>query len=312
MANLILSFEVVFPLFLCILLGAGLRRAGMIREEMLNDLNRLCFRVFLPVYLYDNISRTELSEAFHGRLVACSFGIVSVIFLLCMLVIPRIERENRNRGVMIQAIFRSNFALFGLPVAISLCGDEGAGPTSLLVGLLVPFYNVLAVITLEFFRGGRPEARKMLRGILTNPLILASLAGILVNLSGITLPAVLTKTVTDVGRVATPLSLVVLGASFVLGSVSLYRRQLVISLTAKLLLFPLAAISLAAALGFRGDLLVPVLVFSGAPTAVSSYTMAQQMEGNGELAADLVVLTTGCCIFTMFLWIFLCKQTGLI
>ncbi|MCR5676045.1 MAG: AEC family transporter [Lachnospiraceae bacterium] len=310
MDNLILSFHVVAPLFLCILLGVFLKRIGMLGGRSLEDLNRLCFKVFLPIYLFQNTYTTRLSTAFHAGLVIYSLCVVAAAFGLCMLLIPRIEKANARRGVMIQAIFRSNFALFGLPVALSLCGEERVGPTAVLVGILVPVYNVLAVVTLETFRGGKPDPKKVVRGIATNPLIISSVLGILMNLLRIPLPVPVSTAVADLGRVATPLSLVALGGSFVLGSVRVYARQITFSVTAKLVLFPFLATSIAVLLGFRDELLVPVLVFSGAPTAVSSFPMAQQMGGDGELAADLVVFTTGFCVLTMFLWIFFCKQAG--
>ena len=312
MANLILSFNVVAPLFLCILVGVFLRRIGMLDEKTLGEINKLCLKVFLPIYLFNNIYSTTLDAAFHVGLVAFSILAVFGVFTLSMLIVPAIEPTNARRGVMIQAIFRSNFALFGLPVAISLCGAEKAGPTSLLVGLLVPVYNVLAVVTLEIFRGGKPDVRKILKGIATNPLIIGSLAGIACNLTGLELPVFIEKAALDLGKVATPLSLVALGGSFIIGNVKSYAKQLTISVTAKLVLFPLIVTSLGVLCGFRGELLAPILIFSGAPTAVSSFPMAQQMGGDGELAADLVVFTSGLCILTMFLWIFLYKQLGLL
>ncbi len=312
MENLILSFRVVAPLFLCILLGVFLKRIGMLGGQSLQDLNKLCFKVFLPIYIFQNTYTTKLLSAFHGGLVVYSVLVVLSVFFLCMLFIPRIESANPRRGVMIQAIFRSNFALFGLPVALSLCGEERVGPTALLVGILVPIYNVLAVVTLEFFRGGRPDPKKIIRGILTNPLIIGSVLGILMNLLKIPLPVPVSAAISDLGKVATPLSLVALGGSFVLGSVRAYAWQITLSVSAKLVLFPLLATSIAILLGFRDEMLVPVLVFAGAPTAVSSFPMAQQMGGDGELAADLVVFTTGFCILTMFLWIFVYKQLGMI
>ncbi|MCR5095080.1 MAG: AEC family transporter [Lachnospiraceae bacterium] len=310
--NLLLSFNVVAPLFLCILLGVFLRRIGLLKKDTLGAVNSLCFRVFLPIYLFNNIYGTTLAEAFDAKLVVFSVITVLCVFLAAMLLIPRVERDNANRGAMIQAIFRSNFALFGLPVAISLCGEDRVGPTSLLVGILVPVYNVLAVITLEFFRGGKPDPLKMVRGILTNPLIVASVLGIVMNLLSVPLPEAVMKASTDLGRVATPLSLVALGGSFVLGSVRVFRKQITLSVTAKLILFPLAATGIAVLLGFRDEMLAPVLIFSGAPTAVSSFPMAQQMGSNGELAADLVVFTTGFCILTMFVFIFIGKQLALL
>ena len=312
MDNLILSFNVVLPLFLCILLGYFLRRIHMVDTPALNTMNKLCFKVFLPIYLFNNIATTNLAAAFNGKLLATAYLGVLAQFLLLMLLIPQLEKENPRRGVLIQAMFRSNFALFGLPLALSLCGTEKVGPTSILVGLTVPLFNILAVVSLESFRGGKPSIKKMAKGIATNPLIIASLIGIAFNLLDFSLPGAVQKSVNDLGGVATPLSLVALGGSFTVSKVKEYRKQLTIGVLGRLVFSPLLMVSAGILMGFRNELLIPLLIMSGAPTAVSSFPMAQQMDGDGELAAGLVVFTSGGAILSMFLWIFVLKQIGMI
>lgn len=312
MENFRISLNAVLPLFFCIMLGYFLRRIHMYDENTLNKINRLCFKIFLPVYLFNSIYQTDLSMAFSGKLILFALLGVLGLFGLLMLVIPKLEKENPKRGVMIQGMFRSNFVLFGLPVAVSLCGEDKIGPTSLLVGIVVPVFNVLAVITLETFRGGKPSIAKMAKGVATNPLILSSLLGVLLYLLGIRLPYAVEKTVTDLGRVATPLSLVALGGCFRFGKVREYGKQLTIAVTGKLVLCPLVMVTLGILMGFRNETLIPILIMFAAPTAVSSFTMAQQMDGDGELAAELVVFTSGFSILTMFLWIFVLKQVGVI
>ena len=312
MDNLILSFNVVLPIFLCILLGYFLRRIRMVDTPSLNVMNKLCFKVFLPIYLFNNIATTNLAAAFNGKLLATAYLGVTAQFILLMLLIPRLEKENSRRGVLIQAMFRSNFALFGLPLALSLCGTEKVGPTSILVGFTVPLFNILAVVSLESFRGGKPSIKKMAKGIATNPLIIASLLGIAFNLLGFTLPGAVQKSVNDLGGVATPLSLVALGGSFTVSKVKEYKKQLTIGVLGRLVFSPLIMVSAGILLGFRNEMLIPLLIMSGAPTAVSSFPMAQQMDGDGELAAGLVVFTSALAILSMFLWIFVLKQLGMI
>ena len=312
MENLILSFNVVLPLFLCISLGYFLKKIGMCDEKALNVINKMCFKVFLPIYLFQNIYTTDLSAAFNAKLIAFAICGLIVIFFVLMFLIPKIERENSRRGVLVQAMFRSNFALFGLPVALSLCGEELIGPTSVLLGLTVPVFNVLAVISLETFRGGKPSVKKMLKGIVTNPLIIASVIGILFYFLKIQLPYGIEKSVTDLGRVATPLSLVALGGSFTIGKVKGYTKQLLLGVLGRLVVVPAIMIGLGIVIGLRNEMLIPVMIMFGAPTAVSSFPMAQQMGGDGELAAELVVFSSGFAIVTIFLWTFLLKQGGFI
>ena len=312
MENLIIAFNAVLPVMLCIMLGYFLARIGMIKEELRKGLNSLCFKVFLPFYLFDSVYDTDVSTAFNpGLMLFCCLAMIAW-FAALMIMIPRIEPENPRRGVLIQAMFRSNFALFGLPMAETLCGKENMGPTNLLIGVCVPLVNVLAVITLETFRGGKPSVRKMLLGIAKNPLIIASLLGLAFNLLNIPLYTDLRKTIINLGKVATPLSMVALGASFTFASTKVYRRQLLLGVSGKLIISPLLMVTLGALLGFRAETLVPVLIFFGAPTAVSSFPMAQQMDGDGELAASLVVFTSALSIVTIFLWVFALKTLALI
>ena len=312
MGNLIISLNVVLPLFLLIALGYGLKKIRMYDTSTLKTMNKLVFKVFLPVYLFYSIYSKDLSAAFDLKVIL--FAIVSLLiwFLFLMLLIPRFEKENAKRGVMIQAMFRSNFALFGLPVAISLCGEDKIGTTSLLLGIVVPIYNVLAVITLEFFRGGKPSAKKILTGIAKNPLIIASVLGVVVYLLKIEIPYAIEKTIIDVGKIATPLALIALGGEFTFSKVKGDLKQLVVSVVGKLVICPLFIVTGAILLGFRNEVLVPILLMAGAPTAVSSYTMAQQMGGDGELAGEVVVFTTGISIFTIFVWVFVLKQLNLL
>lgn len=310
MENLIIAFNVVSPLFLCIMLGYFLKRIHMLDGDTLKKMNKLCFKVFLPIYLFNSVYKTDLSAAFNAKLILYGIIALTIFFIVLMLVIPRIEKDNKKRGVMIQAIFRSNFALFGLPVATSLCGEANLGPTSLLLGITVPFFNVYAVIALETFRGGKPSIRKMIKGIVTNPLIISCVLGVIFYLLKIELPYAVDKTVVDLGRVATPLSLVVLGGEFVFSNIRKYTKQLPITVIGRLVISPLIFVTLGVLIGFRDEMLVPILIMFGAPTAVSSFTMAQQMDGDSELAGQIVVFTSAGAIFTIFVWIFVLKQFG--
>ena len=308
MENLVISFNVVLPIFICIALGYFLKRIHMLGEETLKQLNKLCFKVFLPVYLFNNIYTTNLTDSFNGKLLLVAICGLLGWFIILMIIIPLVEKEDSKRGVMVQGIFRSNFALFGLPVAISLCGEENVGPTSLLIGIVVPVFNVLAVITLEIFRGGKPSMKKMIKGVVTNPLILASLVGILCNGFHLHLPSAVEKAAVDIGRVATPLSLIALGGSFTFSKIKRNLTQLTICVMGKLIISPLVMVIVGIVFGFRNEFLVPVLIMFGAPTAVSSFPMAQQMDGDGELAAEVVVFTSAFAILTIFLWVFALKQ----
>ncbi|MEW9989519.1 AEC family transporter, partial [Clostridium butyricum] len=194
------------------------------------------------------------------------------------------------------------------PVVLSLFGEDGAGITSILIAVIVPMFNFLAVIVLEVFRGGNLNLKTIIKGIITNPLILASLLGILMLVLQIKLPTIFEKTISDMSKIATPLALVVLGGSFRIEKINKNLKPLIIGVIGKLIIVPLIFIPIAIYLGFRDIELASVMIMLSAPVAVSSFTMAEQMEADGELAAQLVVFTSMFSVLTIFIYIFAMKQ----
>ena len=312
MDNLLLSLNVVLPLFLFMMVGYFLKCVGMIGERLTEDLNKLSFKVFLPIYLFNTSYACDLSASFDPGHVAFAVITTLVVFGLGMVLVPRWVKDNRQRGVVIQCLFRSNFALFGLPITEALCGADKMGPSSFLISFIVPLYNILAVITLETFRGGKPNPKKILKGIVTNPLIIATLLGLVMNLLKIQLIQPVNKALVDMGRVATPLNLIALGSHFSFRAIRTSMKPLLIGSVGRLIVCPVIMVSLAALMGYRGEYLSPILIMFGAPVAASSFTMAQQMEGDGQLAASFVMVTSAGAIFTFFVWIFILKQLMLV
>lgn len=211
---------------------------------------------------------------------------------------------------MVQASFRANTVLMGLPVCTALYGEEGAACASLMLAVVVPVLNILAVLSLELFRGGALHWRRVLLGAASNPLVLGSLAGILFSLSGLPLPWLLEEGTEDLAAAATPLSLLFMGASMDFSRLRSSARNLALATVQRLVLAPAAAFPLAAALGFRGVTLCAMIPVFAVPVAVSSYTMAQQMDGDADLAGGIVLVTSGCACVTLFLWIWLLKSLG--
>lgn len=109
-------------------------------------------------------------------------------------------------------------------------------------------------------------------------------------------------------KIATPLALVVLGGSFRIEKINKNLKPLIIGVIGKLIIVPLIFIPIAIYLGFRGIELASVMIMLSAPVAVSSFTMAEQMEADGELAAQLVVFTSMFSVLTIFIYIFVMKQ----
>ncbi len=312
MENFLLSFSAVMPLILNLAIGFFLMKINLIDKHTSDKMNTLVFKVFMPLSLFSNIYHTDISNVFNMKLTVFMWAALIVSFLFLMFFVPLFVKTQNQKGVIIQAIFRGNFLIFGLPVVTALCGDENVGLTSLLIGLIVPMYNILAVVCMEYFREGNVNFRNVLWGMAKNPLIIASVLGIVFVLLGIKIPNIFDKSITDVAKVSTPLSLIVLGASFTFSSLKGNMTKILWGAAGRLIFTPLVFIPVAIYLGFRGIELATVLVFLASPTAVSSYVMAKQMGGDDVLAGQYVVVCSVSAIFTVFLWIYALVSMNLI
>jgi len=311
MENLMISANAVLPMCLVMALGYGTRRLGWLRREEISTINKIAFRIFLPCLLYYNIYCSDLSGSFDPLLMAYAVGGVLLTFGLALGYALLTEKLPERRGVLIQGMFRSNYVIMGIPVATALLGADQLGTVSILIAVIVPLFNMLAVVVLEVFRGQKPKPLHILGQIAKNPLVIGSVLGILTLVASIRLPHILEQTIQSVSAIASPLQLFLLGAFFQFSGLKTYRRELVTVSIAKLIVSPGLFLGLGALLGFRGVAFVSLIGIFASPTAVNSFTMAQQMGGDAELAGDIVVTTSAASILTMFLWIFLFKSLGM-
>ncbi|MDR0569621.1 MAG: AEC family transporter [Clostridiales Family XIII bacterium] len=311
MSSFATAFNAVTPMFLLISLGVAARRAGLVTEEAASQLNRVVFTVFLPALLFNNAYSASFAESASLRLALFTLAAVVAVWLLACLCVCLAIKSRPMRGTMIQGIFRSNFILFGIPVATNLYGEENIGATSFMVAVLVPIFNVLAVVTLEVFRGNKVKPLGILAGIAKNPLILGLCAGLLAFFSGLRLPAFIGGALESVAGAATPLALIVMGAALTFKG-GAGTAPLAAAVFGKLAAVPLLVLPVAVRMGFRGVELATAAISFASPTAVASYAMAKHMGGDDVLAARIVVASTFCSCLTMFLWVYALKELGLI
>lgn len=310
MENLLLTVNIVLPIFLVMVAGYATRRSGMINDDHVKAMNRLVFRIFLPASLVKSLMTVDPDTPMDfSAMLFCMAGIL-VTFVAAMLLVPRFEKVNSRRGVLIQGAFRSNYAIFGIPLAESLFPQGDGGMAAMMVLATIPLFNVLAVTTLEIYRGGRCNAGKVVRGILKNPLIWACVIGYALSRMPFELPEFVFSTISKLASVASPLALFVLGASIDLAKLGGNAKALLWGVGTRLVLVPAVALTAALLLGFRGPAFAALMIAFATPCAVSSYTMAAQMDGDEDLAAQLVMLTTVLSSFTIFAMVFLFKSLG--
>ena len=312
MEHFYLALSAVAPLFLSMAAGFLSQKAGILTREDVPKINKVAFQVFLPCLLFYNVYMSDLSSAVRPKLILFAVAAVLIVFSASVFIALHWVSEREWRGVVSQAIFRSNYVIMGVPIAQALVGADNLGPVAILVAIVVPLFNFLAVIVLESFRGGKAKLGTVLLGIAKNPLIISSLLGILFLALKLRLPHLLEQSVASLGGIATPLQLFLLGAFFRFSGLRRYIKPLSAVTGIKLLLTPAVMLGTAAALGFRGVEFVALIGIFASPTAVNSFTMVQQMHcGDAELAGDIVVCTSAFSVLSLFLWIWIFKSLGM-
>ena len=312
MESFLVAVNAVMPFLIYISFGYGVRMSGLVDEAFMNRLNKLIFRAFFPILMFNNLYKVEPGFTLDGRLVAVGVGSVLLLELILVFLVPKFVKGNPQRGVVIQAIYRSNFVLFAIPLTTSLFGETGSVLASMMVAIVIPIYNVTAVIILELFHGGKSDIRVLVKNVCTNPLILGALVGFIFFMLQIKLPACIDETAAQFADLTTPLALFVLGGTLHFSAVRGNLKYLVPSLTVKMVFLPAVITALATAMGFGNLERFVLFTMYATPVATASYSMAQNMGGDGELAGQFVVISTAVSIVTIFLWVLFFKTMGMI
>ncbi|NLK65827.1 MAG: AEC family transporter [Tissierellia bacterium] len=311
MNNFIFSLNVVLPLVILMFLGVFLRKIKIFDEDFLKKLNSFTFKVLLPIHLFNNIYTSKISEKVDLFYVLFAVILVLGTIGILFIIIPKYENDTKNRGVLIQGLYRSNFIIFGMPLCANIFGDEGLAVVTTLIAIIIPIYNFAAVIILDLFTDDGQNYKETLVSILTNPLIIGSFVGIIASVFQIKLPSALNKTIADVAKTATPMALIALGGEIEISNVWKNIKYLVFVSAGKLFIIPGITTLISIVFGYRGVELCALLCMMAPSTAVSSYTMAQQHDCNHELAGQIVFFTTIISPFSIFLFVFILKTTGL-
>lgn len=326
----IFAANAVLPIVILIVLGYLLKRIGLLSKEFLDVGNKLTFRVLLPVMLFCNVYEIERLNEINVPFIIYGIAAVVVIFFIAIAVCCAFTKDSAKRGTLIQAIFRSNYAIIGIPLAASLFGDMGAAAAGVMSAFCIPTFNILAVVTLTLFNGNSEkqgvDVKKILLGIVKNPLIIGTVAGLAAlgirelflmwdigfRLSDITF---LYKSLENVKSICTPFALLILGGKFEFSAVSKLWKEIVFGTAIRTVAVPVlglaAAFLLREQLGLTGEHFAAYVGVFATPVAVASAVMAKEMGADDELAGQMVVWTSLVSAVTIFVYVTVLKALGI-
>ncbi len=327
MDQLLFTLNAILPILIPILLGYGLKRIHFFTDSFLTEANKLVFKVLIPILLFSNLYLADLSLinwAFVGY-AALAILVLFVIGMIVVLFVP----NRKQKGVVLQASFRSNYAIIGIPLATALGGAVAGAEASVVAAVSVPLFNILAVVALSIYdheEGKKISVKNILYKIVTNPLILGVACGLIVcginmeiSAAGANVKEFLNDymkfipdTINSLGKMATPLALLVLGGRFEFKAVKSLWKQLVLAVSMRLVVAPAIFLLVAYFIGFKGSTQFAILIaLFASPIAVSSAPMAAQMKQDEELAGQIVVWTSALSAFSLFAIIMICASIGI-
>ncbi len=285
--------EIVLPVFLIISLGYAIRRTGLVDDHFFQQTNGLVFYVCLPTLLFYKIGTADFSTSFNFKLVLATSAGVASCFLLAYLYAAWRKYPSPAHAAFCQGAFRGNLAYIGLAIVYNAYGDQGLSRAGILLGFLVPVLNLFAILALILPRQEqRTDYKEILKEIIFNPLILASLAGLFWSFFQLPMPTIMDRTLNIATGMTLPLALLSIGNSFSLKNLKGDMGKAGLAAVIKLLLLPLLTVGFMVMLGVSGLDFAIGLLMAGAPTAVATYIMASKMGADGELAGTIVVLAT--------------------
>ncbi len=291
------ALTVTSPILFMLLLGYVFFRCGMLSQDFTQSGSKLVFNVTLPCLLFLNVATGDVMVLVQPRLLGSAIVIILLVVTLLWLFSSSVAPA--QRGVFVQCAFRSNMGVVGLALVVNAFGTETLASAGVYLAIMTIIYNILAVVVLSAAQH-RPEqnqALTMSRSIVSNPLIIAIALGLIFSLAHLRLPEWLMTSGRYLADMTLPLALLCIGGSLSFGRLRGNRSLLIWATVSKLILIPGLAALVGALIGLRGTDLGILYLMTGAPTAAASFVMSHQMEGDADLAADIIAITT---IFTAF------------
>ncbi|RJG11919.1 AEC family transporter [Pseudomonas cavernicola] len=304
------TFGITAPVFAMLFLGVLLKRLGLIDAAFISTASALVFNVSMPVMLFLAILHADLRTALQPAVLGY-FAVATLFGFLLAWGWAIWRCPKADRGVYTQGAFRGNNGIVGLALATSMYGDYGLSLGGVLAGVVILSYNSLSAVVLAIYSpSSKSDAWSILKSILRNPLIIGVLAAMPFAYWQIGLPVWLTTSGEYLAQLTLPLALICIGGTLSLESLRASSGLAISASLMKMVWLPLVCTLGAFLYGFRGAELGILFLYFASPTAAASFVMAKAVNGNHELAAAIIVITTLAAAVTTNIGIFVLQWGG--
>ena len=295
MVNTIFIFNTVSPIFLIVILGWVLRKVGVIQEGFIRQSTKFVFNVTLPILVFIKLAIVDFSALFESKIIILVYGCIFILFFISWIIANLFIKKGNGRGVFIQGGYWPNNVIIGLALIMNIFGEDAVSKMVMILIFLIPLDYMLSVIALTISdrQGKRGKALlDMIKSITLNPVIISSAIAIIFSIIIVPIPKVLINTGNYLAAITLPLALISLGGTL---KIKLLKNTSLITLGAaliKIIISPLIATTLAIFIGYTGTNLGIIFVIFACPTAIVSFILADAMTPHGEIAGNIVLITT--------------------
>ncbi len=302
---MISAFFTITPIFLVIMSGFLLYRFSLINDNVIKANNKLVFYIFLPALLVYKIADSNIKSMFNVNMVGVLYISVFIVFILSLLISTGLRINKKEIGTIAISSFRGNFAYMGLPIAYYLFSNRGIVIGSMLIAFIVPFVNVISILSLSLSSKG--SYKKALKDSILTPIVLASFLGIFLSVYGIKIPQIVERFLKILSLPALTLALLGIGASLKFNEIAKKPFLMILSGSLKLFILPFIGILLLKFMPLVSMQAKVLLVMLASPPATLNYIMAQQMGGDEVLASANICFSTIFSFFSYIFWIYYMK-----
>ncbi len=281
----------LLPVALLIALGHGLKRSGFLGESFWPQAERLTYYVLLPALFLHSMATAEISTLPVWELATVLTGSTFLVAVGLVLTRPLMQMQGDAFTSVFQGAIRFN-SYIGVTMAAWLFGGRGIALAALCSAVLVPLVNVLAILVFARFGAARLNVRGVVMQVVTNPLVLSCLGGLLLQALHTSLPVGLEPALKSLGAASMPMGLLCVGAALHFGAARRWVKPLVISSSVKFMVLPAVTFLIAKAVGANETTVLIAMLFQTLPTASSSYILARQLGGDAPLMAGITATQT--------------------
>ncbi|MBE7019146.1 MAG: AEC family transporter [Ruminococcaceae bacterium] len=304
------TVNAIAPVFVVVFLGVFLNHIRFFSEVTKEDIVKLVYYVGTPALLFHTVAKADLSTALNPKLllfvILAILGYVFLLIGLCFKI-----RDPKKKGAVIQIGFRSNFAIAGMPLAISLMDNQGVLTMAIVLAFVTICYNVTAVILLSYYGNQLQKKSNLFLDVIKNPLIIGTALGLVVSVLKLPIHPILDKSLEFAGDIASSLGLLIIGANITLKGFQTNRGYILLAVFFRNILAPALFLGTAILLGFRGNALIITSILSATPAAVNCFVMAKKLGVDPDISAYGVSLTSLVSIGSIFICVYLVKLLGL-